>query len=91
MKRRTLVLRIWIDDTETVQGKTVHGETVHGQLADPITDWRQPFHDASELWTLITAFMADLPATPYLHRGPPSEFIEDTEQNRSADSVGSVE
>ena len=57
MTQRSLVLRIWADNSGTVQG----------QLIDPLTSRRQPFRDAADLWGLLTRLLTESPATPPLH------------------------
>ncbi|MCP4427290.1 MAG: hypothetical protein GY803_22605 [Chloroflexi bacterium] len=62
-KRRSLVVRIWLDDEGTLGG----------QVSDPLTDWRRPFQTPAELWSLMASFLAELPPTiaPYLHENIP--------------------
>lgn len=50
MKRGSLVMRLWLDDDGLL----------HGQVSDPVTDWRRPFQDQNQLWTLLTEFLTDM-------------------------------
>jgi hypothetical protein len=51
MKRRALVVRIWLDDNGRLQG----------QLSDPLSDWKRPFHEQADLWTLLHTFLVSSP------------------------------
>lgn len=42
-QRRALVVRIWLDEDGRLQG----------QLSDPMLDWKRPFTQPDELWTLL--------------------------------------
>lgn len=44
-QRRALVVRIWLDEDGRLQG----------QLSDPMVDWKRPFAQPDELWTLLHA------------------------------------
>ncbi len=50
-QRRALVLRIWLDE----DGR------LHGQLSDPLSDWKRPFHDPTELWHLLQTCLVSTP------------------------------
>ncbi len=52
MTRRSLVVRIWLDDEGALRG----------QVSDPLTDWRRPFQTPAELWALMSDFLTELPA-----------------------------
>lgn len=58
MKRKSLILRLWLDDAGNF----------HGQLSDPHTHWRKPFSAESELWELLKGFMGEMPAFPPANR-----------------------
>jgi len=51
MKRRALVVRIWLDDNGRLQG----------QLSDPLSDWKWPFHEQDDLWALLHTFLVSSP------------------------------
>lgn len=53
MKRRALVVRIWQDDNGRLQG----------QLSDPMSDWKRPFHEPTDLWALLHTFLINSPKT----------------------------
>lgn len=57
MKRRALVVRIWLDDNGRLQG----------QLSDPMSDWKRPFHEPAELWTSLHTFLISSPKTSPTH------------------------
>lgn len=44
-QRRALVVRIWLDEDGRLQG----------QVSDPMSDWKRPFAQPNELWTLLYA------------------------------------
>ena len=50
---RALVVRIGLDE----DGR------LHGQLSDPLSDWKRPFHDSTELWTFLQTFLVSPSAT----------------------------
>lgn len=52
-QRRALVVRIWLDEDGLL----------HGQLSDPVSDWKRPFHDPTELWTFLQTFLVSPSAT----------------------------
>ena len=43
MKRKSFILRLWLDDAGNF----------HGQLSDPYSNWRHPFIAKNELWQLL--------------------------------------
>jgi len=51
MKRRSFVVRVWIDDAGLFQG----------QISDPFSDWRRPFQGIDDLWEQIQRLLADGP------------------------------
>ena len=69
MKRRSLVLRVWVDEADGLMG----------HVSDPLTGWRQPFRNATELWKLITYSLADLPSTSSIQPELPDELDNDSE------------
>jgi hypothetical protein len=53
MKRRALVVRIWLDDNGRLQG----------QLSDPLSDWKRSFREPTDLWTLLHTFLVSSPTS----------------------------
>ncbi len=50
MKRRSFVVRVWIDSAGQFQG----------QISDPFSDWRRPFQSKRDLWKQLQS-LADKP------------------------------
>ncbi|HFQ93810.1 MAG TPA: hypothetical protein ENK32_07360 [Anaerolineae bacterium] len=51
MTRRSFVVRIWLDEEGAISG----------QISDPLTDWRHPFQNSTQLWALMKSFLVELP------------------------------
>ncbi|MCP4415221.1 MAG: hypothetical protein GY805_01270 [Chloroflexi bacterium] len=58
MKRSALVVRIWLDDNGRLQG----------QVSDPLSDWKRPFRESSDLWTLLHTFLVSPQRLPHTHQ-----------------------
>ena len=49
MKRRSFVLHVRCDDTGHL----------YGQIIDPLSDWRRPFQNETDLWRFIENSMLE--------------------------------
>lgn len=54
-QRRALVVRIWLDEDGRLQG----------QVSDPLSDWKRPFHQPDELWTLLHTCLTASSSPPH--------------------------
>ena len=53
-QRCALVVRIWLDEDGRLQG----------QVSDPMSDWKRPFAQPDQLWTLLHTCLIASPPPP---------------------------